>query len=248
MLNQKSVKFKFFGLILLTAIFCFGCDDDSTETNVAESVTKIEGKLPNWTYGSGKELGFGTLDENNDNWVSFGSSVIGSDGSFSITLGTPPDSLLELTDDNEIKANPADTKICADTWLVIFDETDKIIGVAYYGKFANDSTDTLNNALTGWLYATKNATFNGVDVWDEEDIEYTENVVNLSVKSGWSKFYVTITKLTTTAATITYTATAPAGLGWNFEMFEEEMPSLLQNHRGLAGNFKCLKKPESVTK
>ncbi|MCC7431777.1 hypothetical protein IT568_13125 [bacterium] len=184
------------------------------------------------------------MDENNDNWVSFGSSVIGSDGSFSITLGTPPASLLELSDDIEA-ANPADTKIFSVTWFLISDGT-KSFGWASYVKSAVDLIVSLNDTQTSWFYTTKNATFNDVDFWDLNGNNYTNVFSNLSVKSGWSKLYGTITKLTTTAETTTYTATAPAGLGWNFEIWGEPMPgqplSPLQNHRNLAENFKCLKK------
>lgn len=223
-----------FKLFFVVTLFFLGCDETTDPDNGGNgggnSVTKIEGKLPSWTLGTGKEIKYGEWNDVGG-FTSMGSSAVASDGSFSITLATPSASQLESISGsggdtsctNSMTANPSDTKVYGgNQTLAVFSGTN-IIGVAYYGKVVVDTMQTLNDAAAIWVYVTKDVTANGSEVCNEEINgvwgKHTVTLNNLSFKSGWNKMYMTITSLTATALTRTITATEPSGLAWKFVTF-----------------------------
>lgn len=97
LLQSKKNVTKALILILMLALFSLitlSCEDDSNPTGSNSSMSKISGKLDNWTGGTGKTIRAVHGDPGTSNYSWCGSSPIAEDGSFSIPMGTPPDSMM----------------------------------------------------------------------------------------------------------------------------------------------------------
>jgi hypothetical protein len=100
LLQSKQIEGKALILILVLALcslFILSCEDDSNPTGTnSNSTSTITGKIDNWTGGTGKTIRAVHGDPGTSNYPWCGSSPIAEDGSFSITMGTPPDSMLDV--------------------------------------------------------------------------------------------------------------------------------------------------------
>lgn len=84
-------------IIFLPIIFLLtSCEDESNPIGTNSSMSKITGKIDNWTGGTGKTIRAVHGDPGTSNYPWCGFSPISEDGSFSITMGTPPDSMLDV--------------------------------------------------------------------------------------------------------------------------------------------------------
>lgn len=214
---------------VVIAIFYMGCEEttDPGDDNGAQAVTKIEGKLPNWTLGTNKTIKFFVEDETIN--ASFGEATIAADGSFSITLQTPSASQLSSLIEQDSNCtgnqtiNPSDTKgLGGGASFQIYEGTN-IIGNARLTKRLSDTSSSVGDADAIWVYLSKDATMNGTQTCTYNEGTHTRtftmSMTNLKGKFGWNKYYMTRTVSNSTADGFTLSSTEPSGLAWHVDIW-----------------------------
>lgn len=219
---MKKILIALFAALLIIYLGCEETTEPEDNPGASTLITKIEGKISNWTLGSGKEIKFGL--ETASSFAFFGSSAVANDGSFSITLQTPASTLLEPFSSPDsgctgtITANPTDLKgFGGQEMLQVYNGTN-FLGNVFYGKYANDTSSTVGDVTTVLSYLNKDGSFSGSMNCADSDGSWKMIFDNLSGKQGWNRYFMTLTVKgsATTTTTFNMSKTEPSGCKWMY--------------------------------
>lgn len=212
-------------LIAALSIIYLGCEETTEpedDNGSSTHITKVEGKISNWTLGAGKEIKLGM--ETDSAFVFFGSSTVGSDGSFSITLQAPASNLLQpigaggATCTGTVTANPTDLiGFGGQEALQVYSGTN-YLGNVFYGKTANDTLSTVGDVNSVLSYLNKDGSFSGSLTCADTYGSWKMIFDNLTGKQGWNRYFLSLTVKgsATTTTTFNMSKTEPSGCKWIF--------------------------------
>ncbi|NVO20326.1 MAG: hypothetical protein HXX13_11530 [Bacteroidetes bacterium] len=210
---MKTFTFNFFlcGLIILAFTSCKKDSDSSNSEGLSGNILK--GKLYGWTQGSDKKI-VSTSSTANENT---GEAIIGSDGSFSISMTAPSVATLDgIVSYFEMPLAISDTTSkCADIFFEIGDNSGTSIGSM---EFSNGIAELTKGCAVGdIMYVTKNTTLKGSFSYSYFGITETE-IVDLNLKTGWNLITSEVTKYSEDAGAITIenkiSNSVPANMNW----------------------------------
>lgn len=215
-------------LILIPITFIFtSCEDDKITDPPASGTTNVSGTIENWSFSTGKTLKIGTYN-GPSSFLEVGSGAIQTDGSFSITLNTPPANLLDsLTSSCEeceggFTSTTAGVMVYGTAGGLIYQGT-QVFGVTQYinRDFSGDELyiPALNDVYLELVYFSKATTFNGSQTYNDSfDGTHTTRVTrtasNITVTAGWNKLYTTVTSRTDTTAAFSMSTVNSVSLKW----------------------------------
>lgn len=209
------IRRNFYLLLTLTLVYA-GCNDNSTNIENLSSV--ISGKIVNLHYSPGLYVvGTVTEDDTSHTPRALDSSLISSDGSFSLTVSEPPSHFLAAY---TLPNCPGNVHISSNNvgyvGLVLYiDSLGKHIGTL---QRSNISTDSVPPYPVGWfvtLYSFLNmaCTITGTDtcVYQQDTTIYTYQV---NFNKGWNT-YSMVSEFTSNTKQIWYgTSQQPSGGKW----------------------------------
>ncbi len=199
MFKQLYIKYAFL-IPILSILFTSGCGNDGNPTLPEEksrAITSISGVLQNWNNGEGKTI---SLASGNTNALSiFGSSVIGSDGSFNITLSSPDSSLLfpsaffvDGSCDKDITIGDPESLYLGG--ILIISEGSSIIGfVQHGGAYGKTQQDTVGSFDVEYYFFDRNTEISGIKLCANSQERYD---YSLKFEKGWNKVYEELTENT----------------------------------------------------
>lgn len=207
--NHYITMKKIFLLSTVIFIICFaGCGDNTVSTSTSIQKLSISGKIMNWNLGKDKKL-LAEANGGDTGWitVTMDSCVIDSAGNFTISLDTPPDSVLmhyNLNDTNcthHTVINPTGLRFCYMDFTVV-DSTHHSLGDVYR------STDTLAEEHTGKInsyiyYFNGSGSVMGTDTCNYGTIWIETSSVTQS--KGWNWLYDVYDSVATNLRRLTIT-------------------------------------------
>jgi hypothetical protein len=209
---MKTIS-KFLLLFGIITIILSGCskDDSSSDSksgNNALTGNVLKGKISTWTLGTGYTL------KASQYYYSevMGSSIISSDGSFSITLSVPlSDYLSNITyyfsSPPLVISDP--TSLCTYLDLNVYDVDGYQIGsVVRSNSIANNGK---GYASVEYMYSSKKTTITGTRTYDIYNYIY-----NVSFKEGWNTLVGQIANSSETAVDYKIGNTEPSSVIWKF--------------------------------
>jgi hypothetical protein len=211
--KTKTMK-KFSKFLLLFGIFSIvlsGCGKDESSNdnkpgNNALSGNVLKGKISDWTLGAGytlKAISYSYFED-------IGSSGISADGSFSITLGVPPNDY--LSNISYYFPSPLSfsdpTSLSTGIELEINSIDGNVIG---YLERSNDKSNTEKGyAIVQYLYVSQTTTVKGTYT-----SSYNETgKFNLNLKAGWNTIAYKVTNVSGNTLTYGVGNTEPSGVKW----------------------------------
>lgn len=210
MLKQISL----FLSIALTALIIYNCgDDDIVQVNTDY---QISGSIVNWNLGT-KYLKAMTYDSLGMNDFMADSTVINTNGSFTLKLKAAPDNLPygyyipdTLCTGNVV--NPPGLKMC---YLVIQVYNDSNMNIGGISRKNFDSIVTQGSYFAEYLFANTSGAITGSNrcVYGSDT---TVSNYNLNVSKGWNKGVVLFESFSAGYIQISYSNNEPQGGGWYF--------------------------------
>lgn len=190
-------------ILSLSLIVCVGCSkkDDNDPSTDDNSQNVLSGKISNYTAGTIDSLKFCYAQDIQHIRLVLGRGAVATDGTFSIKLSTPPDSLLEGIGETESGVTYSDITVkgCgSEHYGIIAYKNKSVVGSIVY---ANDVYNTVilrnggywSNTDDGWSYCNpcyfdKNVTITGThsDGSNTQSYQYTYDI---TAKKGWNNIY-----------------------------------------------------------
>lgn len=225
-------------ILSLLLFICIGCskddDNDSSTDTIGQNV--FSGTISNYTAGAIDSLKFCYLKEDDNNNIViqyvFGSSAVSTNGSFSMKLSTPQNSLLtEASDEiyDDVAVSDKTVKMTgSEHYSFVAVKNKTIVGMIVY---ANDVFNSLALQNRGYLSGTDNGWSYGCPVYLDNNLTVSgthsggsgtqsyKYIYNVKGKKGWNTFFIqhNYTELGTIATeTEKLTTTLPANYMWYY--------------------------------
>jgi hypothetical protein len=205
---------------LIAALIYVSCKDNSTNVTTSSSDLKLNGKIVNWNNGSSKYLIVSITKIAAYSPHVIDSSIIGLDGSFSLTIKAPADSLLDTLRMSVCSGNVTFSKPGAKGGMLYLtvDSAGTSMGHLYRSNYNEDSINIINPPVgfysTYNLYSDLDVSVTGSDTC----IYYDTSIAayNLSISNGWNIMCGFVTFSSNTKTIFNVTGQEPAGGKWYY--------------------------------
>jgi hypothetical protein len=185
-------------IALAFSFLCFSCskNDDINPSADTANQNVLCGTISSYTAGTIDSLKFCYALDIQHVLLVLGRGTVASDGTFSIKLSTPPDSLLKVRGktDSGVTYSDITVKECGgeENYGIIAYKNKSIVGGIVY---ANDvyKTGSTNSKNDGWsfgslYYYDKNVTITGGNILLVGNYTYNDTY-NITAKQGWNMIY-----------------------------------------------------------
>jgi len=233
-----KVTIKTVFILSLSLFICIGCskDDDNDSSTDTISQNVFSGTISNYTAGAIDSLKFCYHKEDDNNNIIiqyvFGSSAVSTNGSFSMKLSTPPNSLLtEASDEIYDDVTVSDKTVKgagSEHYSFVAYKNKTIVGIVVYGNEVFNSLMLQNRGSVygkdnGWsygypVYLDNNLTVSGTHSGGSGTQSY-KYIYDVTAKKGWNTFFIqhNYTESGTIATeTEKITTTLPANYKWYY--------------------------------
>jgi hypothetical protein len=213
---------------LFITILLYSCAEDTVSPSESTSLINISGKIEDWAFGDSLILKAELLEPFVYNDYVLDSCTIHSDGSFSINLKIPPDSMLSVFNINwdtacrgNVVVNPPDIKTSSFISLEIYSVFSDSFSIGSVSR--RNPRDTSNWTKPGdfgvyYLYSNNNGSVTGTEICNDVWFFPDTTIFNINGIKGWNKIVYNYLSYSSSSVKMLVNTTEPAGGKWYAQM------------------------------